>query len=96
MADDVELGEAVVVLLADGEAPVVAEALGEADPLAVGDAESGAGDAVAEISSVPASVFSEAGVHPAATSARAAAVRAISGFFMGIRIMWEVRIWSPV
>lgn len=75
------------------ELPGEAAVLGDADPEAVGEAEGeaadGEGDAAAEEDSVPAaSLDSVSGVHPEAASSRAAAVRAIRGFFMGVRILW--------
>lgn len=96
MAEDVEVADGVTELPGVAEALADGEPVEEAELLAEGDAEPEAGDAETEVSPVPASGVSESEVHPAAVSSRAAAVSAISGFFMGIRILWEVRIWSPV
>jgi len=96
IAVEVEVVEGVAVLSADSEAPAEADGPDEdAEPLADGETAAEE-DTGAEGAEVPVSVVSESEVQPAAARRTAAAVRAIGSFFMGIRICWEVRIWSPV
>lgn len=92
MAELDAVPDGVAVPLGDAEARGVAEL--EAEPEADGEADGD--EAEAEVSAVPESEDSVSAVQPEAASSRAAAVRAIRGFFMFVRIWWGVRIWSPV
>ena len=96
MAPEVVVADGVAVLPAEADGLPVAEGEEEADPLAEGEEVAADGEAEAEDVPDPASVVSESEVQPAAVKSRAAAVRAVMSFFMGIRIWWGVRIWSPV
>lgn len=78
------LGEAEARGVAEPEAEPEGDA--EADP--EGDAEADGDEAEAEDSAVPESEDSVSAVQPEAASSRAAAVRAIRGFFMFVRICW--------